>query len=69
MILLVTCPQGREGDAILELEWALEKVKVHGTDWRGVLLAETPYQRKKRFEGSKILKRRQSKGLCRWKSL
>ncbi|WP_394325301.1 hypothetical protein [Thermococcus sp. JCM 11816] len=35
-------PAGREGDAILELEWALEKVKVHGTDWRGVLLAETP---------------------------
>jgi tRNA acetyltransferase TAN1 len=42
MILLVTTPQGREGDAILELEWALEKAKVHGTDWKGVLLVETP---------------------------
>ena len=42
MILLVTAPPGREGDAILELEWALERVKVKGTDWRGVLLAETP---------------------------
>ncbi|AHL23477.1 THUMP domain-containing protein [Thermococcus nautili] len=42
MILLVTAPPGREGDAILELEWALGKVRVKGTDWRGVLLAETP---------------------------
>ena len=42
MILLVTVPPGREGDGILELEWALEKVRVKGTDWRGVLLAETP---------------------------
>jgi tRNA acetyltransferase TAN1 len=42
MILLVTAPPGREGDAILELEWALKKVRVKGTDWRGVLLAETP---------------------------
>jgi len=41
MILLVTAPPGREGDAILELEWALGKVRVKGTDWRGVLLAET----------------------------
>ncbi|WP_258083533.1 THUMP domain-containing protein [Thermococcus thermotolerans] len=41
-ILLVTAPQGREGDAILELEWALERVRVKGTDWRGVLIAETP---------------------------
>ncbi|WP_457742879.1 THUMP domain-containing protein [Thermococcus sp.] len=45
MILLVTAPPGREGDAILELEWALEKVRVKGTDWRGVLLAETPLSR------------------------
>jgi len=45
MILLVTAPPGREGDAILELEWALGKVKVKGTDWRGVLLAETPLSR------------------------
>ncbi len=41
-VLLVTAPQGREGDAILELEWALGKVRVRGTDWKGVLLAETP---------------------------
>ncbi|ANF22454.1 THUMP domain-containing protein [Thermococcus piezophilus] len=41
-VLLVTAPQRREGDAILELEWALEKVRVKGTDWHGVLLAETP---------------------------
>ncbi|ASJ13446.1 THUMP domain-containing protein [Thermococcus thioreducens] len=41
-ILLVTAPYNREGDAILELEWALERVRVKGTDWRGVLLAETP---------------------------
>ena len=41
-VLLVTSPQGREGDAVLELEWALEEVRVKGTDWRGVLLAETP---------------------------
>lgn len=60
MILLVTCPQGREGDAILELEWALEKVKVHGTNWRGVLLAEIPLskeealQRLKDFETQAI---------------
>ncbi|MBP1911330.1 THUMP domain-containing protein [Thermococcus stetteri] len=50
MILLVTCPQGREGDAILELEWALEKVKVHGTDWRGVLLAETPLSKEEALQ-------------------
>ncbi len=45
VVLVVTCPPGREGDAILELEWALEKVKVHGTDWRGVLIAETPLEK------------------------
>ncbi|MDV3103780.1 THUMP domain-containing protein [Thermococcus waiotapuensis] len=42
VVLIVTCPPGREGDAILELEWALEKVHVRGTDWGGVLIAETP---------------------------
>ncbi len=41
-MLLVTTPPGREGDAILELEWALGKVRVKGTEWKGVLLAETP---------------------------
>ncbi|NJD98624.1 RNA-binding protein [Thermococcus sp. LS1] len=49
-VLLVTAPQGREGDAILELEWALEKVKVKGTDWKGVLLAETPLSREEALE-------------------
>ena len=44
-VLLVTSRQGREGDAILELEWALERVRVKGTDWGGVLLAETPLSR------------------------
>ncbi len=41
-MLLVTTPPGREGDAILELEWALGKIRVKGTEWKGVLLAETP---------------------------
>lgn len=50
MILLVTAPPGREGDAILELEWALGDVRVRGTDWRGVLLAETPLSRDKALE-------------------
>lgn len=45
VVLVVTCPPGREGDAILELEWALEKVRVHGTDWRGLLYAETPLKK------------------------
>ena len=41
MILLVTTPPGREGDAMLELEWALGKVRVRGTEWKGVLIANT----------------------------
>lgn len=45
VVLIVTCPPGREGDAILELEWALKKARVRGTDWRGVLLAETPLRK------------------------
>lgn len=45
VVLIVTCPPGREGDAILELEWALKKVRVRGTDWRGVLVAETPLEK------------------------
>lgn len=49
-ILLVTTPQGREGDGILELEWALGKVRVRGTDWKGVLLAETPLSKGKTLE-------------------
>ena len=50
MILLVTAPPGREGDAILELEWALGKARVKGTDWRGVLLAETPLPKDEALE-------------------
>ncbi|MEO2152706.1 MAG: THUMP domain-containing protein [Thermococcus sp.] len=50
MILLVTAPPGREGDAILELEWALGRVRVRGTDWRGVLLAETPLPKEEALE-------------------
>ncbi|WP_297467261.1 THUMP domain-containing protein [Thermococcus sp.] len=50
MILLVTTRPGREGDAILELEWALEKVRVKGTDWRGVLLAETPLSKEEALD-------------------
>ncbi|WP_456365353.1 THUMP domain-containing protein [Thermococcus sp.] len=42
VFLVATCPPGREGDAILELEWALGGVRVKGTEWRGVLIAETP---------------------------
>ncbi|NJE05096.1 RNA-binding protein [Thermococcus sp. M36] len=49
-VLIVTAPQGREGDAILELEWALENVRVRGTDWRGVLLAETPLSKEEALE-------------------
>lgn len=45
MILLVTVPTGREGDASLELEWALGEVMIRRTDWKGVLLAETPLPR------------------------
>ncbi|WP_461865850.1 THUMP domain-containing protein [Thermococcus sp.] len=40
-LLLVTVPTGREGDATLELEWALNKVLIKKTKWRGVLIAET----------------------------
>jgi len=50
MILLVTAPQGREGDAILELEWALGEVRVRGTEWRGVLIAETPLPKEEVLE-------------------
>jgi len=49
-VLLVTTPQGREGDGILELEWAIEKAKVKGTGWKGVLLAETPLSREEVLE-------------------
>lgn len=45
VFLVATCPPGREGDAILELEWALGRVHVRGTEWRGVLIAETPLGR------------------------
>lgn len=48
--ILVTTEPVREGDAILELEWALERVRVHGTNWRGVLLAETPLPKEEILE-------------------
>ena len=48
--LLVTAPPGREGDAIIELEWALGSVRVRGTDWRGVLIAETPLSKGEALE-------------------
>ncbi len=44
-LLLVTVPTGREGDAALELEWALDKVQIKRTDWKGILIAETPLSR------------------------
>jgi len=46
VVLVATCPPGREGDAILELEWALGRVHVRGTEWRGVLIAETPLEKR-----------------------
>ncbi|MCD6373389.1 MAG: THUMP domain-containing protein [Thermococcus sp.] len=49
-VILVTAPPGREGDAILELEWALGNVRVKGTDWKGVLLAETPLPKEEVLE-------------------
>ncbi|AFK21788.1 THUMP domain-containing protein [Pyrococcus sp. ST04] len=44
MKFLATCPPGREGDASLELEWAL-KAKVKRTRWGGVLIGESPINR------------------------
>ncbi len=58
--IIATCEPGREGDAILELEWALGRVKVRGTQWRGVLVAETrlsieeALERIRRFETQAI---------------
>ncbi|WP_048151319.1 THUMP domain-containing protein [Palaeococcus ferrophilus] len=45
VILLVSCPTGREGDASLELEWALGDATVKRTKWRGVLLAYTSHDK------------------------
>ncbi|MCD6559080.1 THUMP domain-containing protein [Palaeococcus sp. (in: euryarchaeotes)] len=61
-VLLVTCPNGREGDASLELEWALGDAKVKRTKWKGVLLCFTRIEkgeslkRIKEFETSAIFK-------------
>ncbi|GAB6103131.1 THUMP domain-containing protein [Thermococcus atlanticus] len=44
-LLLVTVPTGREGDASLELEWALGEVLIRRTEWKGVLIVETPLLR------------------------
>jgi len=51
--LLVTVPSGREGDASLELEWALGDVKIRRTRWRGVLIVKTNL---KKEEALRILK-------------
>ncbi|AIF69285.1 hypothetical protein PAP_04370 [Palaeococcus pacificus DY20341] len=61
-VLLVTCPVGREGDASLELEWALGNAKVKRTKWRGVLIVFTPLEKAEalkriiEFETSAIFK-------------
>ncbi|MCA6214851.1 RNA-binding protein [Thermococcus sp. 101 C5] len=48
--LLVTVPGGREGDAALELEWALGAARVRRTKWRGVLIARTPLSKEEALE-------------------
>ncbi|ASJ15786.1 RNA-binding protein [Thermococcus chitonophagus] len=40
MKFIATCLPGREGDAMLELEWAIN-ARVRRTKWGGVLLGET----------------------------
>ncbi|AEH25155.1 THUMP domain-containing protein [Pyrococcus yayanosii] len=49
MLFLATCPPGREGDAALELEWALN-AKVRRMRWRGVLMGETSLPREEAIE-------------------
>ncbi|AAL82082.1 RNA-binding protein [Pyrococcus furiosus DSM 3638] len=49
MKFLATCPPGREGDAMLELEWALN-AKVKRTRWGGVLIGETPLGKQEAIE-------------------
>ncbi|MFA4641342.1 THUMP domain-containing protein [Pyrococcus kukulkanii] len=44
MKFIATCPPGREGDAMLELEWAIN-ARVKRTKWGGVLLGETNLER------------------------
>ncbi|CAB49014.1 THUMP domain-containing protein [Pyrococcus abyssi] len=44
MKFIATCPPGREGDAILELEWGIG-AKVKRTKWRGVLVGETELEK------------------------
>ncbi|ALM75718.1 THUMP domain-containing protein [Thermococcus barophilus] len=48
--LLVTVPSGREGDAGLELEWALGDVKIRRTRWRGVLIVKTGLKKEEALE-------------------
>lgn len=61
-VLVVTCPNGREGDASLELEWALGDARIKRTKWKGVLLCftklkkEEALKRIKEFETSAIFK-------------
>lgn len=62
VILLVSCPTGREGDASLEIEWALDDATVKRTRWHGVLLVYTSHdkeealRRVKNFETQAIFK-------------
>lgn len=61
-VLLVTVPGGREGDAALELEWALEDAKVRRAKWRGVLIVKTQLEKEealrriREFETTAIFK-------------
>lgn len=48
--LLVTVPGGREGDAALELEWALGDARVRRAKWRGVLIVKTRLEKDEALE-------------------
>ncbi len=60
--LLVTTPVGREGDASLELEWALGDAKIKRLRWKGVLLVRSKVTKEealkslKEFETTAIFK-------------
>ncbi|BAA29153.1 THUMP domain-containing protein [Pyrococcus horikoshii] len=49
MKFIATCPPGREGEAILELEWGIE-AKVRRTRWGGVLIGETELNKEEVFK-------------------
>lgn len=62
VMLLVTTPVGREGDASLELEWALGDANIRRLRWRGVLLVRSKLTKEealkslKKFETTAIFK-------------